>query len=282
MPVKEFPQMYFQMPGYKLHYVIDGQDNVKPWLVMGHSLACNLHMWDYEAKYLAKYFQVLRLDQRGHGLSEDGGSYTLETLANDFKAVVDHLGIRKLHWMGLSLGGMIGQTFALNYPEYMESLVLCNTASRYPQKIIEHLQHRAEYVQKNGMEAIVEPLIPRWFSKEAVNKQIPVIELAKDWIRSTSLGGFTNSSTAITHLNTYPRLPEIKLPTLIFCGDEDINTPPELSQDMNNQITNSKLVTLQQAGHLGNLNSPVEFKDHLLNFYQSNGWITIAADANGD
>jgi 3-oxoadipate enol-lactonase len=97
--------------GIDIHYRIDGEG---PWLTMSHSLACNLHMWDDQMPVLTPRFKVLRFDTRGHGgSSAPPGAYTLEQLADDVKGLFDALGVERTHWVGLSMGGMIGQAFAL-------------------------------------------------------------------------------------------------------------------------------------------------------------------------
>jgi pimeloyl-ACP methyl ester carboxylesterase len=113
-----------------INYEIEGNG---PWLTMSHSLACNLNMWDPQMPALTKKFRVLRYDTRGHGQSSaPAGEYTLEQLADDVKGLLDALKIKQTHWAGLSMGGMIGQTFALKYPGLFQSMVLADTTSRRP------------------------------------------------------------------------------------------------------------------------------------------------------
>src|SRR3990172_3014382 len=100
---------------------------------MSHSLACNSAMWGGQAELLAKRFKVLRYDTRGHGRSDaPAGPYTLELLADDAKGLLDALGVREAHWIGISMGAMIGQTLALRHPGVLKSLVLADTTSRNP------------------------------------------------------------------------------------------------------------------------------------------------------
>src|ERR1035437_7709770 len=116
--------------GIDIHYTIDGEG---PWLTMSHSLGCNLHMWDEEAMRLSKRYKVLRYDTRGHGASgAPSGAYSLDMLADDLHGLLQALGIHSTHCVGWSMGGMIGQTYALKYPGTFTSLALCDTASRYP------------------------------------------------------------------------------------------------------------------------------------------------------
>ena len=114
--------------GIEINYEVEGNG---PWITLSHSLACNLHMWDEQMELLTRHFKVLRFDTRGHGQSTaPEGDYTLEQLADDVHGLFAHLGIKETHWVGLSMGGMIGQTYALKYPGVFKSLVLADT--NYP------------------------------------------------------------------------------------------------------------------------------------------------------
>ena len=120
--------MHIAANGIRIRYTIEGAG---PWLVMSHSLACDLGMWDHEATMLSGRFRVLRFDTRGHGGTQaPAAEYTLDQLADDLQALLDALDIERCHFMGLSMGGMIGMTHALKHPGRFDRLLLCNTSSR--------------------------------------------------------------------------------------------------------------------------------------------------------
>jgi len=122
---------FVHVNGIDLHYTIDGSQG--PWITLSHSLACNLSAWDAQVELLKNNFRVLRFDTRGHGLSSaPEGPYTLEQLADDVHELFMHLGITQTHWMGISMGGMIGQTYALAHPDVFQSLILADSTSRRP------------------------------------------------------------------------------------------------------------------------------------------------------
>src|SRR3712207_1421788 len=155
--------MKIKTNGIETNYVIEGEG---PWLTMSHSLACNLSMWDPQAKLLAKHFKVLRYDTRGHGgSSAPDGRYTLDQLADDAKALFDALGTERTHWVGLSMGGMIGQAFALKHPGFFESMVLADTSSRRPPNAQQMWGDRRRLAQEKGMEALVQSTLERWFTE---------------------------------------------------------------------------------------------------------------------
>src|ERR1700689_4868382 len=113
-----------------LHYTVEGEG---PWVLLAHSLATELSLFDAQAKVLAKHYRVLRIDIRGHGKSPaPAESYSMEGLAGDVQALFEQLGIRKISWVGVSLGGMIGLTHALQHPGVIDRLVLADTTAGYP------------------------------------------------------------------------------------------------------------------------------------------------------
>ncbi|MCE9641876.1 MAG: alpha/beta fold hydrolase, partial [Betaproteobacteria bacterium] len=122
--------MEIKVNGLKVNYEIAGNG---PWVTLSHSLACDLHMWDEQMDALTKKYKVLRYDTRGHGKREaPAGAYTLDQLADYAHGLLAALGIKTTHWAGLSMGGMIGQTFELKYPGIFKSMVLADTTSNYP------------------------------------------------------------------------------------------------------------------------------------------------------
>src|SRR5882724_2436203 len=148
--------------GIEINYVIEGDG---PVVTMSHSLACNLSMWDEQVRALRERYRVLRFDTRGHGqTSAPSGAYSLDQLANDLLALLKGLGIERTHYVGLSMGGMIGQVFALAHPAMIESLVLCDTTSRYPAAAAAVWEERIRTVEAQGMTPMVEPTLGRWFT----------------------------------------------------------------------------------------------------------------------
>ena len=149
--------------GIEINCVVEGNG---PWLTMSNSLTCNLSMWDEQARLLSQDFKVLRYDTRGHGeTSATAGAYTLDQLADDAKGLLNALGVEQTHWVGLSLGGMIGQICALKYPGTFQSIALCDTTSRYPPEAALIWAERISIAQEKGLEALVESTLGRWFPR---------------------------------------------------------------------------------------------------------------------
>jgi 3-oxoadipate enol-lactonase len=250
--------------GIELHYTIDGEG---PWLVMSHSLACNVHMWDPQVPALAKRFKVLRFDTRGHGQSDaPPPPYTLDTLAADAKGLFDHLGIREAHWVGLSMGGMIGQTFALNYPGVLKSLTLADTASAYPEGAAALWAARVKVAQEQGMEALVPPTLERWFTPGYREAQPDKVARIADMIRQTPVPGYAGCCAALPQINTTARLKEIACPAMVVCGEQDMGTPLAMSQAIHAAMPGSELVVIPDAAHISNMEQPEAFTAALERF----------------
>jgi 3-oxoadipate enol-lactonase len=243
--------------GIELNYAVAGKG---PWLAMSHSLACDLSMWDAQADLLAERFTVLRFDTRGHGASEaPAGAYSLELLADDVQGLFDVLGIRQAHWVGLSMGGMIGQVFALKYPGVFKSIALCDTTSRYPPEAWAIWQSRIEAVEAHGMDAVVQGTLERWFTKPFRDRAPQTVAKVADMIRSTPAAGYIGCCNALPKINTTARLAEIRCPAIIIVGDQDAGTPPEMSREIHGALPGSELAILKDASHLSNIEQPAAF-----------------------
>ncbi len=161
--------------GIQVNYTLEGPAD-GPVVTMSHSLATDLSMWDLQAKALARRYRVLRYDTRGHGGTEaPAGAYTLSQLAEDARALLRALGIARTHWIGLSMGGMIGQSLALSSPELLQSLSLCDTSSRIPADMKHLWDERIATVEAKGMEPMVEPTVARWFTPKFIETRKDVI-----------------------------------------------------------------------------------------------------------
>jgi pimeloyl-ACP methyl ester carboxylesterase len=158
--------------GIETYYEVHGKEGA-PWLVLSHSLACSVRMWDGEIARHKDNYRVLAYDTRGHGQSAAPKEpYTLEGLADDLHGLLKHLKIEHPHFVGLSMGGMIGQTFALKYPGAFQSMTLADTTSRYPAEAQAAWQERIRIVEAQGMAPLVQATLERWFT-ESFRKNQP-------------------------------------------------------------------------------------------------------------
>ncbi len=245
--------------GIGVNYTLDGPATA-PVVTLSHSLAADLAMWDPQMKALTAKYRVLRYDTRGHGATDaPAGAYTLAQLAEDARALLQGLGIAKTHWIGLSMGGMIGQTLALSSPGLFLSLGLCDTSSRVPAEARPVWQERIKTAQSQGMEPIVEPTIGRWFTAPFIAARKDVVDPVRTRIRTTDPQGYAGCCAAIAQLDLTDKISAIKVPTVIVVGEEDQGTPVAASKAIQGQIAGSQLEIIKSAAHLSNLEQPEEF-----------------------
>ena len=258
--------MQIKANGIRMNYELSGKKGAPP-VVLSHSLSSSLLMWNPQIDALSPYFQVLRYDTRGHGATDaPSGSYTLELLAEDVIGLLDALGMGRVHFVGLSMGGMIGQCLVLNHPSRLKSLVLCDTASIIPTEAQPVWQERLDKVCKKGMEALFEETLERWFTPAFLRQNPPMVELIREQILATPVAGYIGCVEAIRRLNYLDRISGIKIPTLIMVGEDDPGTPVSASEAMHERITGSKLVILPSARHLSNVEQTDPFNGALLKF----------------
>ncbi len=252
--------------GIECHYTLEGPDSA-PVILFSHSLATHHGMWYPQIETFAQDYRVLCYDVRGHGeTTAPKGPYTLELLAEDALALLDTLGISQAHWVGISMGGMIGQVFALTCPDRLISLCLCDTTSEIPAEAHPVWNERIDTARTRGMEPLIEPTIDRWFSPGYVQQERQTVDHIRDMIRATPTEGFIGCARAIMQLGLTERLAEIRLPTLIIVGEDDPGTPVSASEVIQGRINGSELVILPVARHLTSIERAEEYNRALRAF----------------
>lgn len=252
--------------GIEINYAVEGKG---PWVVLSHSLACNLSMWDEQADALKRHYRVLRFDTRGHGASDaPDGAYSLDMLAEDLLGILDALGIEKTHFVGLSMGGMIGMTFALAYPGRFLSLMLCDTSSRIPPEAAPVWEGRITTAAEQGMEPLVEPTLQRWFTDSFYKSNKAMMNRVGQMIRTTRPEGYIGCCHAIPKINLTDRIGTISCPVQIVVGEQDVGTPVAMSRAIHAAIPGSALVIIPSASHLSNLEQPEIFNKAALEFLE--------------
>jgi 3-oxoadipate enol-lactonase len=252
--------------GIKLNYELSGRDDA-PVVMLSHSLASSMVMWNPQLAALESKFKVLRYDTRGHGDSDaPEGKYSLEMLAQDAVALLDALEIDTVHFVGLSMGGMIGQNLALDHGKRLKSLALCDTSAIMPDEVQPIWQQRLAAAREKGMQGQVEETLERWFTPAYLKQNPPEVEMIRRQITATPVAGYIGCSEAIRRLDNLQRLPEIDIPTIIIVGEEDPGTPVAVSEAMHERISGSKLVILPSARHLSNIEQAGAFNEALMDF----------------
>ena len=216
---------------------------------------------------LARHYRVLAYDTRGHGASDPWTTpYTLDDLAAEAIAVLDAAGIDRAHFVGLSMGGMIGQTLGFTYPDRIASLTLANTSSRFAPEMQPVWNARIASVRRDGMEAIIKPTIERWFTAPFVAERPALMTRIGQQIRRTSVAGYTGCASAISTLNIADKIGAIRCPVLAICGRQDPSTTLAMHEDIVRAIPGAELAVLDPAAHLSNFEQTQAFNDALAGF----------------
>jgi 3-oxoadipate enol-lactonase len=258
--------MLIKANGIQINYELSGRRDA-PVVVLSHSLGSSLVMWNPQRDSLEPHFQVLRYDIRGHGNSDaPSEAYTLELLGDDAIGLMDALGIDRVHWVGLSMGGMIGQCLALNHPHRLRSLALCDTSAIIPEDAQPIWKERLKTLRDKGVGALLQETMERWFTPSFLILNSPMLSIIRKQFLATPVEGFIGCVEAIRKLNYLDRLAEIKIPTLILVGEDDPGTPVAASKAMHERIPNSRLVVLQSARHLSNVEQSEAFNATLIKF----------------
>jgi len=243
--------------GIRLYHEISGQPD-GPALLLSNSLASTLHMWDPQMPAFDKQFRVIRYDSRGHGKSDaPQGPYTIETLVDDAIGLLDHLGIARAHFCGLSKGGMVGQRLATLHPDRVDRLVLCDTSCFMgPPELWEG---RIQTAEAKGMAGIVDATLDRWFTKPFQTREPDAIAKVRAMILGTPVQGFVGCARAIQAMDQRETIKAITAPTLVVVGADDPGTTPDMARDIQQRIAGAGLVVLPEAAHLANIEQPVAF-----------------------
>lgn len=258
--------MKTEVNGISIHYEIDGPDTA-PVIACSHCLSGSLHVWEDQVRVLRDKYRVLRFDTRGHGESSaPEGPYTMGMLADDVIGLFDALGIAKAHFIGISMGGMMAQTLALNHPERFLSLILCDTAAAVPKEAAPIWADRIRTAREKGMSALAGDTINRWLSPPFQEKHPEVVGRIREMIVKTPVPGFAGCCHAISGFDVMERLPQLDLPVLIMVGENDPGTPVESAKQIRDRIKNAELVVLPRAYHLSNIEAAQEFNKNLSAF----------------
>jgi 3-oxoadipate enol-lactonase len=250
--------------GIDIRYDISGTG---PWLVLAHSLATDLTLWDDNLAALTRHYRVLRFDTRGHGgSSAPDGPYDFAMLTADVLGLMDALGVGRAHFCGISMGGMIAQHVALAAPDRIDKLVLASTTSGYPPAARAMWSERIAGVRKSGIEPLVAPTLERWFTAPYRATHPEVMARIGGLIRATPAAGYSGSGQAIAMLDTTEKLVALRCPTLVIAGADDAGTPPAMGRLISARIPGARFESIPSSSHLCNVEQAVAFNRLLGDF----------------
>jgi 3-oxoadipate enol-lactonase len=252
--------------GCLLNVSVEGRDG-GPTLMLSNSLGCTLQMWEPQMKALTQLFRVIRYDRRGHGKSGvPPAPYSMERFGRDVLAILDDLNIEKVHWCGLSMGGMVGQWLGANAPGWVEKLVLSNTSSYFADK--NGWNDRLKLVAEKGVPAFAPANMERWFTRGFRERAPQVVARVQAMFAATALDGYLGCGAAVRDMDHRALLPKIAAPTLVIAGKHDPATVPEANEYIAQHIPGAKLAMLD-AAHLANVEQPQAYADTVLEFLLS-------------
>lgn len=246
--------------GIDLACQVDGPDD-GPVIILAHTLATSRAMWWGQIPHLARRYRVISFDMRGHGESAAPDyPYSLEMLSEDVIGVLDSLGgERPAIFLGISIGGMIGQALALRHADRFRAIILSSTISRTPPEARAMWEQRIDAIRKDGIEGQIQPTLERWLSPEFRARDPETTRRVADMIRGTSIAGMIGCARAIQKLDYADQLARIALPTLIIAGEKDAGAPVAAAQVIHDAIKGSRLEVIPDCLHQTPIEAPDRF-----------------------
>lgn len=255
-----------QLPGAagELAIYVQG-DAAAPVVFMTHSILSASMMWEAQAELLAASgWRVIRADTRGHGASHASAApYAMNDLVADTVAVLDALQIERVHYLGLSLGGMSGFGLGIHHADRLLSLCLCDTRADAPPAFAAPWDDRIAIAQKDGCSALAESTTERWFGQPFLQAHPALARQFRETAAATSVEGFTGCARAIQKLDYLADLGRIATPTTLIVGAND-GPLPQAMRDIQATIPGAVLEVIPGAGHLPNIDQPDAFNAALL------------------
>jgi 3-oxoadipate enol-lactonase len=255
---------FADLPNVRSHYSFTGHASA-PALILSHSLGTTLSMWDTQAPVFEKSFRLLRYDMRGHGKSSAAPPpYAVADLAQDVLALADSLNIGRFHFCGLSIGGMIGMSLALQAPDRLQKLILCNTAPKIG--TAEFWNTRIETVQSKGMAEVAPAVTARWFTPAFQTASPATVDATIAVLESLDPQGYIGGCTAVRDFDFRQNVSQIRAQTLVISGAHDPAATPADGRFLAEHIPGARYVELPTS-HLSSIEDPLHFTEAVFSFF---------------
>ena len=254
-----------------LYYDLTGPEN-GPVVCITHSLASDGGSWAEQLPALLQEgFRVLRLDMRGHGGSDPvAGEYTMKALADDVAVVLDGLSLARVHYIGLSIGGMIGQAFALDHGDKLISAMWCDTLPASPSAAAALWEERMNTVRRaNSLEPLADATVERWFTDAFRPRNPGRWKQIRDTVAATTPAGYLGCSAAIMNFDFTGRLSSLRLPVLVVCGTDDPGTPPSENRRLAELVPGGRYEEIPNARHFPNVERPDVFNRIMISWLEA-------------
>jgi 3-oxoadipate enol-lactonase len=249
--------------GETFNVLIEGDEN-KEGLMLSNPIGTNLHLWDPQIPDLAEHFRIVRYDSRGHGASvANEGPYSVEGLGHDALAIMDALGIERVHWLGLSLGSIVGLWLLVHARERIGRAVLASAAAQIPGPDL--WNNRIQSARESGMNGVAMAAAERWFNKTFRDANPAKVEAVMEMVRTTPLHGYVAACAAIRDMDQREAIRSIRNKVLVIAGRHDLSMPPGMGALVASSIAGAKFVTLE-ASHMANIEDETNFTKAAVDF----------------
>lgn len=251
------PSVHHTFSEPQLRVAVQGRG---PAVMLSHALGLDLSMWDGFAAQLAASHEVARYDHRGHGGSAvPQGPYTLDAMVDDAARLIREWGRGPVVWIGLSMGGMVGQGLAIRHPDLVRGMVLANTTARYPEAALAAWQQRIAAVQSGGMAAVADAVVERYLHADFRERHPQAAQALRDKLLRCDAAGYVASCQAVSAVDWLDQLSQVRAPTLVIAGARDVGATPAMAQAMAQAIPGAKLEVFDEASHLSVAEVPSQF-----------------------
>lgn len=251
-----------------LNCQLDGPDGAD-WIVLSNSLGANLSMWDDQIALLTARYRVLRYDTRGHGGSDTPpGPYSFADLTGDVLRLLDHFGIQRAAFMGLSMGGMTGLGLAINHPDRVSRVVCADARADAPEPFRAMWDQRIEKVQRGGLDAIVDGTLASWLTEAWRGANPDRVAAIRAMVLDNDPEGYIACCHALKELDYFRQLGDAAVPVLYVGGRQDMGAAPDVMQSMADATPSGAYVPIENAAHVANINAPEAFNTAIRAFLE--------------
>ena len=255
---------FVEANGLTIHYRLEGAADA-PVVMLCHGLLGTLAMWQPQAAALGAHYRVLRFDNRGHGLTAvTAPPYSVEQLAADAVGLLDALGIARVHFVGCSLGGMIGQWLGAHHADRLHSLVLVGSRSAMPPA--QMWDERIRIARSDGIAPLVPVMLQRWFTDAFRATDPAAVGAVAAGVSATPVKGFVGACMAIRDMDHTALLPRISVPTLVTSGDCDPGVPVADTRFIHASVPGAEMALVEGARHLYSIERAATFESLLLDW----------------
>jgi len=261
---------FVSVNGLTLHFRQEGTAEGIP-LVFINSLGCDLRIWDGVVSRLSHRFPLIRFDKRGHGLSDaPPAPYSMRELSDDVNGLINHLDIERAILVGVSIGGMVALQTALDFPERVSALVLCDTAGKIGTEA--YWNDRINTLRQYGMVYLADAILARWFSPKFIDQNPALYRGFYNLLTRMPLEGYIGTCAALRDTDLRNQLGRVSVPTLVLCGAEDMVITPEIARGLADSLPNAQFSVIEEAAHTPSVEQPEAVADVIIEFLKENAY----------